>query len=101
MQFTRAIAHLFDFAPSGRKLPRPDSTEGDAAQIATGQRQSAKPKAFRPGEEVRDWAAGQPAQDWIAFKRRDGINGALLASACLAAGGKFKGDQIRAQQRAR
>jgi hypothetical protein len=32
MQFTRAIAHLFDFAPSGRKLPRPDSAEGDAAQ---------------------------------------------------------------------
>ena len=48
-----------------------------APQIATGQRQSAKPKAFSPGEEVRDWAAGQPAQDWIAFKRRDGINGAL------------------------
>ena len=46
-------------------------------QIATGQRQSAKPKAFSPGEEVRDWAAGQPAQDWIAFKRRDGINGGL------------------------
>ena len=32
MRFTRAIARLFAFAPSGRKLPRPDSAEGDAAQ---------------------------------------------------------------------
>ncbi len=47
------------------------------SQIATGKRQSAKPKAFGEAEQVRDWAASQPPEEWVAFKRRDGINGPL------------------------
>ena len=48
-----------------------------APQIATGKRQSLKASAFSGNVEVRDWAAQQPAEDWLAFKRRDGVNGAL------------------------
>lgn len=47
------------------------------SQIATGKRLGIKPKPFAPSVEVRDWVSRQPPEDWIAFKRRDGINGAL------------------------
>jgi len=45
--------------------------------LPTGKRRSAKPKAVEPSVEVRDWVARQPAEAWVRFKRRDGINGAL------------------------
>jgi SRSO17 transposase len=45
--------------------------------IATGKRRGVKPKAFEPSIEVSDWANQQPEEDWIAFKRREGINGTL------------------------
>jgi SRSO17 transposase len=48
-----------------------------ASQIATGKRQSLKPTAFSENLKVSDWMAAQPAEDWIPFKRREGINGAL------------------------
>ena len=33
-----------------------------------------------PGQEVRAWAAARPAEEWIPFKRRDGIHGPLRGS---------------------
>jgi len=48
-----------------------------ASQIATGKRSGIKPKPFAPSVEVRDWVSQQSPEDWIAFKRRDEINGAL------------------------
>lgn len=48
-----------------------------SSQIATGKRQGLKPKAFDRSVEVRAWVAQQPREDWLCFKRREGINGAL------------------------
>jgi SRSO17 transposase len=45
--------------------------------ILTGKRRSTKPKAVGTSMEVRQWAAQQPPEAWVRFKRRDGVNGAL------------------------
>ena len=49
-----------------------------AVPLATpGHRPATRPRAAAPGQEVRAWAAAQPAAAWIAFQRREGINGPL------------------------
>lgn len=46
-------------------------------QLRTGKRQGTRLKAAGQSIEVRAWAAAQPPEAWIRFKRREGINGAL------------------------
>ena len=176
MQFTWAIAHLFDFAPSGRKLPRPDSVEGDAAQrgasaaagqagidvcglleARSGDRSLEDIAQTVPGpdhQRIHTFITNTPwneaaVLDWVSAQADDMLGGApqshliidesafgkkgassarvarqyngrigkvdncqvavfsALASGetsvadCLATGGKFAGNQIRAQQRTR
>jgi SRSO17 transposase len=54
-----------------------DDPKPAPSAVLTGKRRSTKPKAVEPSMEVRQWAAQQPAEAWVRFKRRDGINGAL------------------------
>ena len=45
--------------------------------VLTGKRRRRKSTAAMPSIEVRQWVAQQPASEWLRFKRREGINGAL------------------------
>ena len=54
-----------------------DNPQPAPPAVRTGRRRSAKPKATHCSMEVRQWVAQQPAEAWVRFKRRDGVNGAL------------------------
>lgn len=48
-----------------------------APQVRTGKRLGTLPKAGSESIEVRAWAKSRPAEAWIRFRRREGINGPL------------------------